>query len=373
MPNANGRGAQYKLIINNASGIKQAEIVNYLALGYSKRVGRVGALKTALPSSASIVASIANDWQVEVWRRNLDLGVDWYQDFIGLFKDEKSTKVNGLDRFEMTLPEDKELLRQRVVAWPAGVVNRSAFTSQRAETISKNLVTYNASASATTANGRITDGAFVGKTVTVQADAAGGNLLDWRCAGDNLIETLYSLSLIGGGDFDLIKTGAVTWDFRWYLGQRGVNRTATVLFATQYGNMLTPSYSVARMEEKTVAIVGGESQGIDRVYRTRTGPNYSTSHKVEAFVDGRQDKTTAALDARGDAALEKAQAKTLFGFEIGQTPGTAYGVHYCVAGVMGDLVTAQFNTIETAVKIAGVTVASQTGKGESVKVELEIQ
>lgn len=360
--------AEYRLVFYDASGVKQADIVNYKSLAYTKQVGKSGLLRFALQEGTPIVAQIADKWQAEVWRRDFRSGIDWYVDFYGVFRD--FTRQNKLiDGFDGLCPGSLDILRWRTVAWRASLASRSAFTSVAAETIAKTLVNYNATSLATTGNGRLYDGTFSGMTVTVQTDAASGNVVSFNCSNDNLLDALYRLSLIGGGDYDLIKVGPTTWDFRWYLGQRGIDRTATVLFATEYGNMIEPFYRQSRMDEKTVAVVGGEGKDENRLYRTRTGPNYSASNKAEVFVDSKADKTNAALDASGDAALEKAQAKTAYGFKIAQTPASAYGVHYCVGGVMGDLVTARYFGVEAAQKVERVTVESSEGKPDFIEVE----
>src|SRR5690606_30648784 len=138
------------------------------------------------------------------------------------------------------------------------------------ETVMKALVTYNATSSGTTADGRIRNVATGGLTITVEADGGGGNTVDWYCAHDHLLETLQKLARIAGGDFDLIKTAATTWDFKFYDGQRGTDRSSSVIFSLDHGNMARPRYQIDRREERTVAIVGGGGEGDDRTFVTRT-------------------------------------------------------------------------------------------------------
>ena len=155
-------------------------------------------------------------------------------------------------------------------------------------------MTYNAAASATTGNGRKRDGAIAG--LTVQADITAGNTLDWRCHGKNLLETLQELALVGGGDFDLIPSSPTAYEFRWYAGQRGADRTATVTFAMPLGNMAEPA--LPTLDQRTVAaVLAGE--GGDRDYVTRTGTN-TAGNDNELYVDAKdiEKGQTAALQAR---------------------------------------------------------------------------
>lgn len=361
--------AEYRLVVRNTSGTKVADVVNFLWLAYAKQVGKAGLLRFGLPSNHALIGVLADNYQVEAWRRNPALGVDWYNDFGGLYKDN-AQEDKELPTYMAACPGQLEILNWRMVAWPAETANRSKFTNAPAETISKTLVNYNLTANATIANGRVDDGTTSGMTVTVQADGGGGNSLDWACCGDNLLDTLYKLSLVGGGDYDLVKTGVTTWDFRWYAGQRGVDRTATVIFATERGNMVEPSYALQVMQEKTVAIVGGQGQGSGRRWLYRHSANYAATHKTEALVDGRSLSTDAALQAAGDAALKKTQMYAKYGFKVKQAPSCAYGKHYCVGGVLGDLVTARFYGISATQKIDGVTVAFDPSQDEVIDVSM---
>jgi hypothetical protein len=210
----------------------------------------------------------------------------------------------------------------------------------------KTLVQYNAGASATTANGRIRDGVIEG--ITVAADGGFGNVISKGCAYENLLEALQKIAAIGGGDFDLVKTGAATWQFRWYTGQRGTDRTDSVLFALERGNMAAPEYTHDRVDERTVAIVAGQGEESDRAVEVRTGPDYAADNDIETFVEASDLTTTAGLQSRGDTELEESRARQQFEFAVLQTPGCFYGVHYG----LGDLVKAQYG-ITTPLRAKG--------------------
>lgn len=355
---------QYRLDLHNAAGAKVAEVTDFWSLSYRRQVNAPGVLSFSLAGDHRAVADLEHNGEVAVYRRNPALGLGWTADFYGLFRGQRRS-YSDHDIFTATCPGILTMLAWRIVAWKAGTANRSSFSSDKAETVMKTLVSYNAGTNATAANGRVRDGTISG--ISVEADGGGGNTISADCAWDNLLEILQKVSAIGGGDFDLIKTGAAAWEFRWYAGQRGTDRTATLLFALERGNMAEPEYSYDRTEERAVAVVGGQGEGADRAVVVRTGPDYGASNDIEMFVDARNNSTTEGLNASGDAKLQEARARQQFGYRVIQTPGCAYGVHYD----LGDLVRGQYGAVNVVQKIVGVSVGLDRDGNERIDVEMQ--
>lgn len=356
----------YKIRIYTPAGILQDEITDFLSLSYNKVVNDAGLLSFSLDGSHKSIQYLINNAQLEVWRRDLANSISWYADFYGLFKDEERTYSEGKSIYTAYVPGINSLLATRINAWTANTASRSKFTGAKAETIMKTLVSYNASSLATAGNGRIRNGAI--STITVDTDSARGNTLDWNCAYDNLLETLQSIALVGGGDFDLVKTGSQAWKFYFYLGQLGTDRHSTVIFSLDRGNMAEPLYTKNRSAEKTVAIVGGQGDEVDRTVVVRTGDNYSTSNDVEMFIDARNSDTTNALNAEGDTALKDVKSKDTLDFKVLQTPACLYGKHY----FLGDLVTGIYQTISNTIKIQSITVTLDSDGRETIDVGLQV-
>lgn len=356
---------EYKLLVYTAAGVKVAEITDFLALSYIKQVNAPGAASFILNGEHRSIAEFQTDSQIEVWRRNARQGIDWYADFYGLFRGvEQATDGRGAETFTAFCPGQMSLLGRRHVMWYAGTPDRSEFTAVPAETVMKSLVNYNVTSAATTANGRIRNGAITG--VSVQADGGLGNTISWSCAWKNLLEQLQDIAKIADGDFDLVKTGSQAWEFRYYTNQLGTDRSATVTFSLDHGNMSQPVYKLMQTDERTVAVVGGQGDQSNRATVVRTGPDYSASNDIEVFVDGRNDDTTAKLESRGDAALDGKRARNEFQYDVLQTPSSLYGLHY----FLGDLVTARYKSIEVMQKVEKVSVKfEKTGK-EAIKVEM---
>lgn len=357
----------YKLRLFDTSGVLQAEITDFANLAYTRHANHAGLLVFRLPGDHTILTSLADGWETEVWRK--PDGQVWARDFVAIFRQPTYSNSGGNKVFTAYCPGILSKLARRVVNWHAGYTNRSAFINQPTETIMKTLVAYNAGSSATTANGRKRAGVITG--LTVEADGGGGAAQEWYCHGQVLLETLQKLALKGGGDFDLVKTGAAAWEFRWYSGQLGTDRTATVKFSEALGNMANPVFSISRLDEKTAACVWGKGDGADRDYATQTGTNYSAGNDIEVYISATDipKGATAALEGRGAAKLAEMEARSEFTFDGLQTPATLYGVHYA----LGDLVTAvnPYNGEAHSVKLKSVSISLEESGLETIKPEFE--
>ena len=332
-------------------------------LAYTNVLNGYGPCSFTLYGNHLAVASLVDQALVEVWSQWPEMGLAPHIEWSGVYKDEDSeTTVEGGDIFKATCYSDAWWLSTRAIAYPAGTANRSLFSGAKGETIMKTLVTYNATASGTTVDGRDELATITG--VSVQADGANGNTQDWACANENLLDNLAKLAPGAGGDFDLIKTGAAAWEFRWYTGQRGTDRTATVKFSIELGNMANPSYSMTRSGERTVALVKGAGTGSDRVVVIRTGANYSASNKSEMYVNASsQATTTATLNATGDAALKSSQANEVISFDALPFPNSIYNKHW----FLGDKVSVKYKSHNLTPRIVMVTTTVDQQAGVTIR------
>lgn len=367
--------AKYVLNVSNAAGTRQFIVTDFTSLQYQRVVNDSGLLSFSVPDTHPMaLTTVERDWQVEVIRSraadpNISNAITAYTDFGGFLRDEERvTDRDGKTTVTYYAVGWNDLLRRSIVAYKAGVSNRTSFTSAKAETIMKTLVTRNATTSGTTADGRDRNVPTWGGYVTVQTDGAAGTTLDVFSSRTNLLETLQQIADIGGGDFDMVKTAARTWQFRWYTGQLGTDRSASVVFALQYGNMTNPTLRYRRIEERTVAIVAGQEAAGVRVVETVTGTNYNAStNSYEIFIDGSDITTSAGLQDRGDARLYDLRARDELNFDVIQTPGSLYGLHY----FLGDRVTGYFQGVSATKKISAVSISFDQSGLEIVRLELQ--
>ena len=367
----------YRLDVYNASGVMQGVMAGtaaggaenqagFLSLSCVRRVNSPGLLTFALRGDHPILSSLADKWQFELWRK--PEGYTWAREISGIFRagqwsyGEKSTIV-------LFCPGIMSLLGMRIINYHADFANYTAFSGVPAETIMKRLVKYNITSFASLWRKRSGTN-WPATQISVQADGAGGTSRDWYCFGENLLENLQKLAPIAGGDFDLVKTSPTAYQFRWYAGQLGTDRSATVKFALGLGNMGIPQYSESRMEEKTVACVWGKGEGADREYVTKTGANYSTTNDIELFVNASDVElgNTDGLNDRGDQQLSDVEATQSFSFGMLQVPATIYGVHY----FLGDLVGAinPMNAAEYTRKVEAVTQTLDPDGNQTIDTEV---
>lgn len=362
--------ADYALVIKTRAGVTKniltGDTNGFRWLSYTREVNGIGMLMFDLDAGHDAIANLERDGQVEVWRRDADNDVDWYVDFETLFRDEERfADDDGLSTFRAICPGQMDFLGRAIVAWAENTDNRSYFDAVKASTVMTYLVQYNATSDATTANGRIrtTDLA----NITCETDDDDGNVITLACAKQPLIEALQDAARIGDRDFWLERTGAQAWTFRTdnYLG---TDKSATVVFALNYGNMSNPVLRRNRLNEKTVVIVGGQGTDDDRLFEVRTGTNYNaTYNSVEAFHPATTYSVSAGLQAAGDVRLDELEARDELTWEIIQTPGSLYGRDY----VLGDLVTGYYEGITATKQITAVTVVYAPGndRAETITVE----
>ena len=368
-------GTQYRLDIHSAAGTPRSQLIGsadsappgaragFLELAYSRKVNEPGQLTFLLDGDNAAIAALEDRAIIKVWRRNAELGIPWYRDFTGLYLDQERTYTDhGL--FKASCPGALWLLGTRYILYFAGVANRTMFTGVAAETIMKMLIDYNASANATVANGRMRTPNTLG--ITIAGDLGLGTVRSWACTWDNLLTSLQDLARVGGGDFDLVNIGGAAWEFRFYPGQLGTDRSAGVTFAHEYGNMRTPVYKRTRNREATVAVVGADGVGAARNITVRTGTDYSVTNDIEIFVNDTNATTATARQASGDKALRERQAEHEFSFDVIQEGARIYGRDY----FLGDLVRARYDVIEVTRKIAGIAIGWKPGGEETVSVEM---
>lgn len=357
----------YRLDIRDTSGTLKAVVTDCRYLTYTRRVNEVGMLQFGLSPDHAAIAYLSDKAEVEVWRRDVRNGVDWHRDYNGLVRTSEWAHLDdGRETYTCWCPSVHTMLGWAIVGYPANTANRSTFSAAKAETIMKTLVTRNLTSSGTTGDGRVRAAPQPG--ITVEVDGGGGNTLTYACAWANVLEALQGISRIGGGDFDLVQSGAATWEFQWHAGQLGTDRSASVVFALERGNMASPVYTVSRADERTVAVVGGQGEEAARATAVRTGTNYHvTTNNIETFVQASDRATTAGLQAAGDARLDELRARPAFRFSIIETPATVYNRDF----YLGDLVTARYRDAVYTVKIKGLTVSLAADGTETKAFEAE--
>ena len=177
--------------------------------------------------------------------------------------------------------------------------------------------------------------------------------------------------------FDVIRTAPGVFEFRTYTGQRGVNHNRHSgdprMVGRQYGNLSESTFGTYHGDERNFVVVGGQGEDLDRelVYRW----NYDRWHaskwnRREHFKDSRDDESTAALEADGDAALDEFKPKQLLTGTLHDTPGMQYNIHYQFGDVLSVEAFGYF--VDCRVKSVRVKVDQDGGEQLDIKLEGEL-
>ncbi len=369
-------GIRKAILAGAGSGQGDTGVTYFTRLAYRKELNAPGWFRIDVPAQLPAHIGISDRDQVEIYRRDKDAGIAWAVDCHGIFRDEAivDDRATGHETFQASGPGALARLSSYHVLWPANTANRTSFASIPAETILKTLVSYNAvSALATVANGRDRTAPDYG--ISVQTDTTSGAVLT-LVTGErkNLLSVLQDMQPLTGGDFDLIKIAANSWQFRFYPGQRGTDRRSTLLFSKRLGNMANVRYERMRSRERTVTAVAGQGEEAARRVVIRTGPNYSAWNDSEMLVNATDIKPgaseTAQLNAKGDTVLKDIASRAVFAFDILQTQSCRYGRDF----FLGDLAQAYHPWIGTIdIQITAIEVEYTPGDGEQLTVEVAIR
>jgi hypothetical protein len=357
----------YTVIAYSSAGTRLAYSDDVLSLDCTRAVNGIDIFNLTYLTTANSVQYLVAGSIVEVYRQDPDAGIASYREFSGIVREIVRT-VTDTDTTAIRAVGFTALLADRIVAYRAGVANRSQFTAVPAETVLKILFDYNLGASATTGNGRLLGGVLTGATTAATTGA--GNAITIACHADNLLTAMQAIQEVGGGDFDVIYTAPATYTFTWYTGQRGTDRSASVIFSIPNGSIgqLTTTYSA--IQDTTAAIVGGQGEGVDRVYAVRPAVPSTGLSLREGWVDARNSTTLAEYQQRGDIALEEAtRARSRIDVVVVQTTALRYGRDY----FLGDLVSISVDGVLYTRKIASVAIRVGTDGSENIDVKLTPQ
>jgi hypothetical protein len=346
----------WQIRLMEADGDLAAILDDYEGFSFTRRVNHPGAYALRMNGLSPNCALFELDGQVEFWWRDIDNGIAWRNEFGALHR-SGIYYVTDDDRIKFQTEGRGyiDLLARRVVE--DKTASAGASKDGVAETVLKAYVTE-----------QCDTGGRALANFSVEADGAGGNNVTLSKAYRNVLEIAQEIARVGGGDFDVVRTGAATFEFRWYDGQLGTDRSASVVFALERGNMARPELWQSRTSEVTAVLVGGQGEEAGRATTWRTDAvriAQSPWNRIEAFIDARNEPDSDGLDMRGDVRLEEGRPRTTLSFDVVQVPGCLYGSDY----FLGDLVTAQFMGLETTKKILAATFTVDAA-GTKVAVEM---
>lgn len=379
--------SEYKVRLKDQSGIMVAEFdqAAWTSLTFTHKVNAPGSCSIEINDKDDRARLFELDGQVEVWRRNQTVGLDWYLEWEGFHRtSNRLTRENDNQRYLSFSTGYLSLARRRAVMYFSG--DAGSNKSGVGETVIKEYVNENAGPGALLSNGRIQDAESDGVTLGLSIEGDAGNGLAWSGGRSfrNLLTVIQNIADATGVAFDIIGIGTQLFEFRVYNNQRGADRTTTgldtaglnaagnapVIFSLGFGNMAVPVLSENRSQEVTVSYVLGqgvaEERNIEEVVNDAALAE-SPWNRVEDTINANNEATVsgnANLIAIGDEELEENKKKERLSFSFMQIPSTFYGKDY----TWGDSITAQYEEVEANKELdeVRVTVSERAEDGEEI-------
>lgn len=347
--------------IDPVSGQRVAEITDQLELEYTRALNVPGVARFALNGNHPKLPRLSHRTIVEVWRKDVAAGLDWYRDFEGVFRSPEKEQSTG-SVFRTACLGTMSKIGHRHVLYPAKRLNRSEFGTLPIETIMKRLVQYNLASGATTAQGRYIDG--VDPKWSIMPDLGRGPVVpSFGCAGENVLEALQRLVRNTTVDFEVLRTGPLSWAFEVYPDGLGDDRTDSLVFSIGRNNVREIKYTYDRTNEKTVALVAGQGRESSRLWDVAYADG--ADEHIEIFIDANNLNTMAAIQARADEAIREFRAVEQVAFTVMQADRARYGQHYR----LGTQATGLFEGRKIPLRIQSVTVRTAKDKPESIDVQ----
>jgi hypothetical protein len=372
--------ASYKVRLKDQDGQLVAEFDTWRALQFTHKVNDRGTVRFEINGEDNRVSLFELDGQIEIWRRNLILDLDWYLEWEGFYRTNNDTFYqNDNNSFIAYGFSYLDLARRAEIKYTAG--SAYATKSGVSETVMKELVGQNIGVAALATNGRAADNVMPG--LGVEADGGGGAAWEGTVADKNLLSTLQQISLASQQvgtviDFDIVGIEDALFEFRTYEGQRGTDRTknnadgnSPVIFSLGFGNMVIPVLSEDRSTEITAAYaLGRGTDDAKQFYLAENDAKYDSPwNRIEKTVSASGasgEDQDAQLQSKAEEILEKNKFDTRLGFNVLQLQDIYYGKHY----TWGDLVTARFKGNEFSKKLVEARVnVSANAQGERIEAE----
>lgn len=340
-----------------------------ISIYYKKTVNQIGMAVLTVPDTHAILDQLVDDLLLEVFfiYRPASVGeVTDQKDFLGLYRDKQAaTDRDGNTYYLLYFVGANDILSRNIIDYTPGTNNKSQWTGATGSIVASNVVNYNCTSNATISNGRKRDASVIWNLTA--GTAVIGATINYAAAYRNVLETVRELATNGGFDFDVVRPSltSTNLEFTLYAGHLGSDKHTTIIFDLNLDNIAAANQNGGRLQEKTVAIVGGAGDGAARTIIAVTGTNQSASNDYEIFVDARSSTASELADI-GDSKMAELAAKTNIDVDIAPSGGYVYRRDY----VLGDLVTASFDGSMVTKKINTVEVKFDQDQNTTIRIEL---
>lgn len=367
--------AHYAAYICDPYGVRLSDALPFTHLSYTRVTNGVSSAVVELATPPEFVR--IPDGRLEIWRRlpggreYLDTDTTWI-----IKKRHRKRQQDGTIATALVASSALCLLRE-----PGRFVDAYASAAQATKTgaaddVMKAIVREQA-------GNLVSDVARdLRPYLTVAPDLSMGPTVSRAFAWRSVLDVLQDLANDAAQQgayvaFDIVSPSQTGYEFRTYLGQRGVDRrrgtAAPVIVSPEFGNLGESQLIEDWTDTVTYAKVGGAGQGDERVtgdYVDNGMVALSPFGRREAFFDYTQTSDTAVLTGIARALVRAGRGRVLFTGKLIDTPDCQYGVHWN----WGDYVTAQDFGASFDCRIDSVQVDVGTGNSyETITVGLRAE
>ena len=359
---------RYELVWYTHEGVRKGVIQAFNSLEYIKTQNQIGSLVVDIPRGLYQYDEFSVGDIFEVWREKngtLELQNEtayFLQDW------EFWADSEGGEYIRLVASDANWLLDTAIVAAFSG--SEDAEMTGIPDDLMKAIVSKQLGSTASAWRSKITEAPNLG---------AGGASISKAFAYRNVLTVVQELADLATEagvwlGFDVVRTAPGAFEFRTYTGQRGQNHGRNSgdprLVGKQYGNLSEATFGTYHADERNWVMVAGQGEGTARVQVIRENiPRRDASkwNRREYFKDSRDDSTTAALEADGDAALEEFKPKQVLTGTIHDTPGMQYNIHYW----FGDILSVEAFGYHVDCHVKAVRVRVDQDGGEQLDIKLE--
>lgn len=337
---------------------RQALLDDYESLEVVKRLNKRGSWTLELNvASATALMLTEPGWGVEIVRESDGAHlVSGPMIEVDRKRDGKSDTITVIGVDDKVHLEDRLVHPQPGTASPPYSVSADDVRTGVASTVMLQYVDVNAGPSALTQR-RITG-------LTLAGDPVAGSTVNGRARWkQTLLTFLEELALKGGGlAFDVQQSGTDLVFSVW----QPVDRSATVKFSIELGNLAAFTYNLAA-PEATYIVCGGGGEGAARtIQEGQSAADIATwRRRIERFVDSRDTSDTTELSQEIEKALDESQAKTTFSFVPIDLPGMTYIDDYSlgdrVSAVIDDTVTELIREVKVVANPGATRITPSVG------------
>jgi len=359
---------RYELVWYTHEGVRKGVIQAFNSLEYIKTQNAIGSLVVNLPRGLLQYDQFSVGDIFEVWREKN--GTLELQNETAYFLQnwEFWTDGDGAEYIRLTAFDANWLLDTAIVWAYAGSTNASM--TDNPDDMMKTIVANELGIGTSVASREKL-------TVAPYLDAVQPKITK-AFAYRNVLTVLQEIAEVANEagtwlGFDVVRTAPGTFEFRTYTGQRGQDHGRASgdprLVGRQYDNLSEATFGTYHADERNTILVGGQGEDSTRelVERNNTTRMYASKwNRREYFKDSRDDATTAALEADGDAALDEFRPRQVLTGTLHDTPGMQYGIHYW----FGDVLSVEAFGYRVDCHVGSVRVRVDQDGGEQLDIRL---